>query len=118
MTHTIDEIVIPAFIDDADAADFVATVEVRNAVEAFTIGFDDVGYPPAELLPHWLDSTYEPKRLFAVRVDGSIVARAVYETRPQMSDSVAWLDVQVLPRLSSPRHRNSPARAPRSNRGG
>jgi GNAT superfamily N-acetyltransferase len=93
---TIDEVSIPETIDSPDAADFIATVDVRNAVEADGFGTDDLAYSAADLLPGWLNTAYEPKRLFAARVDGRIVARAIYETTTEDAD-VVWLGVQVLP---------------------
>ena len=50
----------------------------------------------------WLDQEYEPKQLFAARVNGRIVARAVFETRPSAKSDMAWVDVQVHPQF---RHR-------------
>jgi GNAT superfamily N-acetyltransferase len=94
---TIEEITIPATLDTPDAADFIATAEVRNAVEAAGYGTDDLAFSAAELLPDWLDQEYQPKRLLAARVDGRIVARAVYETQPDEDAGTAWLDVKVLP---------------------
>jgi GNAT superfamily N-acetyltransferase len=94
---TIDEVAIPARVDDPSAADFIATAEVRNAVEADVYDTDELSATPAELLPVWLDQQYEPKRLFAARVDGRIVARSIYETRPDADGDLAWLEVQVLP---------------------
>jgi GNAT superfamily N-acetyltransferase len=94
---TIDEVSIPMTIDSPDAADFIATVEVRNVVEADGFGTDDLAYSAADLLPGWLDTVYEPKRLFAARVDGRIVARAMYETASNGGEDVVWLGVQVLP---------------------
>ncbi|MCU1581147.1 MAG: hypothetical protein QOD27_1906 [Microbacteriaceae bacterium] len=95
---TIDEVSIPRTIDSPDAADFIATVEVRNAVEADGFGTEDLSYSAADLLPGWLNTVYEPKRLFAARVDGRIVARAIYETAIEDAD-VVWLGVQVLPQF-------------------
>jgi GNAT superfamily N-acetyltransferase len=93
---SIEEVSIPMALDSPDAADFVATVDVRNAVEADGYGTDDLAYSAADLLPNWLNTVYEPKRLFAARVDGRIVARAIYETTTEDAD-VVWLGVQVLP---------------------
>jgi len=94
---TIDRVVIPPHLDHPDAADFIATADVRNAAEADGYGTDELSATAAELLPVWLDQEYEPKQLFAVRVDGRIVARAIYETRPAAEDDIAWVDVQVHP---------------------
>ena len=58
-------------------------------------------FTPAELLPGWQESAHEVRRLFGARVDGRIVARAVYETRKQGDAvSTAWLTVQVHPEFT------------------
>ncbi|CAN5499124.1 GNAT family N-acetyltransferase [soil metagenome] len=94
---TIERVVIPRSLDHPDAADFIATAEVRNAVEADGYGTDELSATAAELLPVWLDQDYEPKQLFAARLDGRIVARALFETRPASESDMAWVDVQVHP---------------------
>ncbi|WP_207454839.1 GNAT family N-acetyltransferase [Herbiconiux sp. SYSU D00978] len=91
---TIEEIAIPATLDAPGAEDFVATVDVRNAVETDGFGTAEFEYGAAELLPSWLNS-HEPKKLYAARVDGRIVARAIIEWEPE--GSTVWLGVQVLP---------------------
>ena len=106
---TLERVVIPAHLDDPDAtdsigadsveADFIATVEVRNAAEADAYGTDEFSVTAAELLPLWLDQEYEPKQLFAARLNGRIVARAIFETRPGAEGNTAWLDVQVHPQF-------------------
>lgn len=93
---TVEELRIPARIEDADAADFIATVDVRNAVEAEVWGSDEGTWTAAELLPGW-QSEHEPHRLFGVRVDGRVVARAMFETRLGEAADTAWVVVQVLP---------------------
>jgi GNAT superfamily N-acetyltransferase len=93
---TIDEISIPATIDDHDAADFIGTIEVGNEVEAIGYGTPDLAYEPAEELPHFINP-HEPTRMFAARVDGRIVGRALYETQSGDDADAAWLTVEVLP---------------------
>ena len=93
---------IPPHLDHPDAVDFIATVQVRHAVAADGYGTDELSLTPAELLPVWLDQEYEPKQLFAARVDGRIVARATFQTRASAADDVAWVVVQVHPQF---RHR-------------
>jgi len=91
----IEELTIPAAIDDSpEAAAFSEMVRVRNEIEADTVGNYDLAYEPAELLPGYQRKS-EPKRLFVARVDGRIVARAIYETEGDAS-STAWLAVEVL----------------------
>ena len=106
---TLERVVIPAHLDDANGAgstgagstgaDFIATVEVRNAAEADGYGTDELSVTAAELLPVWLDRKYEPKQLFAARLNGRIVARAIFETRPLAEGNTAWVDVQVHPQF-------------------
>jgi GNAT superfamily N-acetyltransferase len=96
---TIERVFIPPYIDHPDRADFLATADVRNASEAEGYGTDELSVTGAELLPVWLDRDYEPKQLFAVRVDGRIVARAIFETRPEAEGQMAWIDVQVHPQF-------------------
>lgn len=90
----IEELVIPTSIDHA--ADFAATVAVRNVCETLVYG-EDMGFDAAALLPRWQDTEYNPKRLLAARIDGRIVARGVYEIYTEAADDVAWITVQVHP---------------------
>jgi GNAT superfamily N-acetyltransferase len=93
----IDEVTIPASVDLPEAADFVAAVEVRNAVESHGYGVDDVVFTPAEVLPAYLNLEFEPKRMFVARVAGEVVARGVYETLADPASSHAWFTIQVHP---------------------
>lgn len=93
---TIDELTIPASIDEPDAADFIEMTHVRNEIEADTLGNRDLCYEPAELLPNWQDP-YQPQRLLVARVAGRIVARAIYEAPLSEGSTEAWLSVEVLP---------------------
>lgn len=93
---TIDEIVIPATIDAPDAADFIEMTNVRNEIEADTFGNRDLAYEPAELLPHW-QNPYEPQTCLVARVNGRIVARAIFEAPIEEGSRDAWLAIEVLP---------------------
>ena len=75
---TITEVSIPVSLDAPDAAEFLACVEVRNAVNRHDSGTDDLTYTAEELLPGWLKTAFEPKRMFAARLDGRLVARGIY----------------------------------------
>jgi len=99
---TLERVAIPPHLDHPDAVDFIATAQVRNAVEVDGYGTDEFSMTPAELLPVWLDQEYEPKQLFAARVGDRIVARATFETRPSAETDMAWVEVQVHPQF---RHR-------------
>lgn len=93
---TIDELPIPATIDAPDAADFIEMTEVRNAIEADTVGSRELAYEPAELLPNWQDP-YQPETCLVARVNGRIVARATYQAPIEEGSKDAWLAVEVLP---------------------
>ncbi|MCA1942803.1 MAG: GNAT family N-acetyltransferase [Yonghaparkia sp.] len=94
---TITEVSIPEALDAPDAAEFLACVEVRNAVNRHDSGSDDNTFTAAELLPGWQKTAFEPKRLFAARLDGRLVGRGIYETRTEEAADTAWLHVEVLP---------------------
>lgn len=94
---TITEVSIPASLDAPDAAEFLACIDVRNAVNRHDSGTDELSYSAEELLPGWLKTTFEPKRLFAARLDGRLVARGIYETRTEEAADTAWFGVEVLP---------------------
>ncbi len=93
---TIDELAIPATIDAPDAADFIDMTHVRNEIEADAVGTSELTYEPAELLPNWQDP-YSPQTCLIARVDGRIVARAVYEAPVEEGSTDAWFDIGVLP---------------------
>lgn len=93
---TIDTLTIPASIDASDAADFIAMTRVRNSVEAHTVGNYDLSYEPAELLPNWQDP-YQPQICLVARVDGEIVARALYMPTNEDGAQDVDLAVEVLP---------------------
>lgn len=95
---SVEEIPLPVDLtDDPHAADFLATVEVRNVVEELGYGTPDVRVTPERLLAYWSDP-YEPHRLFVVRDDdGRVIARGMYETLLDESSTAAWVDVRVLP---------------------
>jgi GNAT superfamily N-acetyltransferase len=94
---SIDELVIPASSTAPGWADFEAMAALRNVVEAEGFGTTELNYSAAELLPVWLNTKYDPKRMFVGRVGDTVVARATYETLLDDGDDHAWIGVQVLP---------------------
>lgn len=94
---TVDELAVPTAPGAEGWGDFRAAAAVRNAVEAAAYGTDDLALSAEELLPYWLNQEYAPARMLVGRVGGEIVARAVYETRPEASADVTWLALEVLP---------------------
>lgn len=92
---TIEELPIPDDLDTPEGADFAATIDVRNACEVRGYGTPEVVYPLEELFPLWHDP-HEPKRLWAARRDGRIVARGLIEWQLGSTEAV-WITVQVHP---------------------
>lgn len=93
----ITEVVIPETVDAPDAADFIAAIAVRTAVNTHDSGTDDEARPPEEMLPGWRKQEFEPKRLFLARRDGQVVARGVAEYRLGEAEDTAWLAAEVMP---------------------
>lgn len=93
---TIDQLVIPATIDAPDAVGFIEMTNVRNEIEADAVGNRDLCYEAAELLPNWQDP-YQPQTCLVARVDGRIVARAIYQAPIEEGSRDAWLAIEVLP---------------------
>jgi GNAT superfamily N-acetyltransferase len=94
---SIDEVGIPAAPHGPGWADFAATVEVRNRVEAHAYGTGELAQSAEELLPAFLTPEHSPRRLFAARAGGAIVGRALYETLADPASAFAWFTVEVLP---------------------
>jgi len=94
-TYEIVELTVPESADAPDAADFAATVEIMSIVENDGYGTTEMSQTVADVLPFFKDPS-NPRRLFGVRVDGRIVARAVYDWIIT-DDEVAVERVDVLP---------------------
>jgi GNAT superfamily N-acetyltransferase len=92
---SIEELSIPRGIGATGWDDFVEMTRVRNEIEATTIGTEELGLSPEELLPRWIDA-HDPRRLFLARVGGRIVGRGTYEFSATPGDPVGWLTVEVL----------------------
>ncbi len=90
----VEEIVVPASVDAADATDFAACSFIMNENEAEAYGHDELRLEPDEVLPWWQDSA-NPHRLFGVRVDGSLIGCGTYEYLTADADS-CWSRVNVL----------------------
>lgn len=93
----IDELVIPASTTAPSWPDFEAVAALRNIVESEGYGTTELNYSAAELLPVWLYTKHDPKRMFVARVGGTVVARAAYDTQLDPNGHHVWLGVQVLP---------------------
>ena len=92
---TVEELVVPTTVNDSDAADFVANIEIINAVQAEACGHNDLDLAPVEMLPSWRNPA-SPRTLFGVHVDGQLVGRSMY-ARLLADPSTCWVSVGVLP---------------------
>jgi GNAT superfamily N-acetyltransferase len=92
---TISPVQIPDSIESPEAADFIAAVEVRNAVEAHGYGTDEQSYSAVELLPRWLD-VHKKQGMYAAWLDGRMVGRCTSDALLE-EPATCWVDVQVLP---------------------
>ncbi|HWV50925.1 MAG TPA: GNAT family N-acetyltransferase [Microbacterium sp.] len=72
-TLMIEELVLPASPDAEDAGDFLAVVDLNNAVCANDAGTDDLAQTPTELLAGLRDTADQIQRIFVVRERGTIV---------------------------------------------
>ena len=92
---SVEELVVPASMDRPDAADFAASVEIMAQSELEGYGHDELRMTPAEVLPSWQDAA-SPRRLFGVRIEGAIVARAMYHYIAG-EPGTCWVMIAVLP---------------------
>jgi len=92
----VEELPVPRERSGPEWDDFVATVEVRNVCEELGYGTPDVRVT-AETLHGWFQDPHSPHHLFAVRVDGRIVARGLYEHLAEGDTRACWVDARVLP---------------------
>jgi GNAT superfamily N-acetyltransferase len=91
---TIEPLVVPVSIDAADAADFIAMVAVRSAVEAEERGHAGEVMTAAELLPDWKDES-RPMVGLVAKVGGRVVARG--NLALPVGAGECWGAISVLP---------------------
>jgi GNAT superfamily N-acetyltransferase len=95
MQITVRELTVPLSVDAADAAEYIAAIDLINEAEAADLGTSDLGYPPVENLPWWHRS-WEPKSLFGV-FDGERLVAASELTLSDESADTAWVHIAVAP---------------------
>jgi GNAT superfamily N-acetyltransferase len=94
--YSIDELDIPATVDDPSAAEFIEAITVGNVVATEEYGTPDIVYEPDEELAQF-QNRFQPTRLLVARVDGRIVAQATTETRIGDDADTSWVQVLVHP---------------------
>ena len=95
-TLLIEELALPATPDADDAADFLAVVELNNAVCRSDAGTDDLSQTPAELLAGLRDTADEIQRVFVVRESGVVVGCVIVGHATAERTSTQF-DLMVLP---------------------
>ncbi|MGF6821261.1 GNAT superfamily N-acetyltransferase [Microbacterium sp. ZKA21] len=95
-TLLLEELVLPAIPDGEDAGDFLAVVELNNAVCANDAGTDDLAQAPAELLAGLRDTADEIQRIFVMRERGAIVGCVIVGHATAEPTSTQF-DLMVLP---------------------
>lgn len=96
MAFSIEELAVPATLEDAGGADFAESQQVADVVKAIASGTDEMRWVPAEALVEWHDP-FTPSRLLCVRQGGQIVARGTFMTRAGSDVGDSWVEVTVLP---------------------
>ncbi len=96
---TIEELPIPASLDDPSSADFQVVVDIRNSVSALALGQAADTETPQELLPHLQDQQYEHKHLYVVRRDGVVVGYSFLVWSVDPETRVTWIEAGVPPPL-------------------
>ncbi|MFE1663610.1 GNAT family N-acetyltransferase [Microbacterium sp. P02] len=104
MTHApqgleIRPVSIVPTIDSPDAADFVAMVEVRNAVLAEVNGHADESITPRELLAVFQPDEYQQRSLWLVLLDGVAVGRAGVDIPNEDGSILAFWYIDLLPAI-------------------
>jgi GNAT superfamily N-acetyltransferase len=93
---SIDELAVPATIDDRSAAAFIDAINVGNVVYAEAFGTPDIVYEPDEELPQF-HNLFQPMRQLVARVGRRIVAQATTETQAGDESDTSWVQVLVHP---------------------
>lgn len=93
--YAVEEVIPPLSLDEPGAADFIAAVDIKNALEAEGWGTSELSFTAAESLPGWHDAK-QPIRLFIVRAEGTVIARAYYNTLADDDTGTAWIGGGVL----------------------
>ncbi len=97
MQWTIDEITVPETIEGPGWEVFKEYVDVRNAVEAHTVGTDLLAMPLPDVWAEYRDNPHRTRRHFAVWQDGAIIGRGLVTLRPYQPETGAHVMADILP---------------------
>lgn len=95
-TIQIEQLWVPDSLDNADAADFLAAVEVSRKVRMQTWGTDDLAYTPLEKLLELADP-YERQIILIAKIDGIIVGTADIALPLTDNMDLAEFTLDILP---------------------
>lgn len=98
-TYTIDEIILPASMDDDRSGEYAEMIAVHNEIEIEVMGTDALTMSAREWLPIHLNQEYKPRRMFVVRVDGRIVGRGSFGWSAESDARSATVYGEILPRV-------------------
>jgi GNAT superfamily N-acetyltransferase len=90
-------VIIPASVDDPDAADFIGAITVRNAALRLATGSDDLAFTPADMLPNWSNPEFRPLRMFVAVEHGEVVGRGVYDMIAGVDAPEVMVIIEVAP---------------------
>ncbi|WP_435744484.1 GNAT family N-acetyltransferase [Microbacterium sp. PMB16] len=93
---TISPLIVPASLNDADAADFRAYGDLNRLVCDEAVGLPDLAPDAAQMLPEWQDSTDSIDIGFVARVDDRIVGMVTLSFAQEADAHAAEVDLLVL----------------------
>lgn len=94
---TITPLAIPASVDAANAADFLAMAELNRRVCLHDAGIAELAPSAQELLPDWLDSTDRLQIGFIARVQDRIVGTVTLSLPQEEGATTAEFDLLIDP---------------------
>lgn len=89
-------LVVPTRLDTPDAADFVAMVDLRNAVYREINGNEDETVTAAELLPHWQPSKDQAHVGWLVIADDRVIGRVCVDVPLDEGSRSAYWQIELL----------------------
>ncbi|WP_217183754.1 GNAT family N-acetyltransferase [Streptomyces sp. AC495_CC817] len=92
---TITPLVVPATLDDADAAEFRAFAALSRRICDEAVGLPDLSPSAVELLPDWLDGTDTVQVGFVARLDGEIAGMVTIAYAQEDGAQTAEIDLLV-----------------------
>jgi GNAT superfamily N-acetyltransferase len=96
-TITIEDLAIPASVDEPAAGAYVAAIELHNIIDSKALGSTAEDLDPVEALPYFQDQTYDHRRVFTAHVNGRIAGMAIMSWAVDPSTNITWFGGGVHP---------------------